>query len=76
MRIRRQAEDIARLFNIEIEVQQLEGNPVTLSRQVAEEHQLCVVARRRGQSDSYLSPDLGLRIALGVPCSAMLLNLD
>lgn len=74
MRIRRQAEDVARLYNIEIDVRQEEGNPIKLACRLAEDHQLCVVARRRGQSDTYLAPDVGLRIALGVPCSAMVLN--
>jgi hypothetical protein len=41
---------------------------------VAADHQLVIVARRRGQLNSYLRPDVGLRIALSVPCSSMLLS--
>ncbi len=74
LRIRRQAEDIARLYNLDIQVVEVEGNPIRQAREVAADHQLCVVARRRGQSDTYLRPDVGLRIALGVPCSSMLLS--
>jgi hypothetical protein len=73
-RIRRQAEDIARLYNIDIQVREVEGNPLQVAREVAAEHELCVVARRRGQTDTYLRPDVGLRLALGVPCSSMLLS--
>ena len=73
-RIRRQAEDIARLYKIDINLIELEGNPIRQARDVAADHQLVIVARRRGQLNSYLRPDVGLRIALAVPCSSMLLS--
>lgn len=73
-RIRRQAEDIARLYKIDINLIELEGNPIRQARDVAADHQLVIVARRRGQLNSYLRPDVGLRIALSVPCSSMLLS--
>ncbi len=75
LRIRRQAEDIARLYKLDIQVLEVEGNPIREAREVARDHQLCVVARRRGQGNTYLRPDVGLRIALDVPCSSMLLSL-
>ena len=74
-RIRRQAEDVARLYNIEIHVREVEGNPIRQAEEAAKEHQLCIVARRNGQTDSYLRPDVGLRIALAVSCSSMLLSI-
>lgn len=66
-------EQIARLYNLKVHVQVAEGNPIKCAARVAEDHQLVVVAHRPGQRDTYFNPDVGLRIALTVPCSALLL---
>ncbi|MEE2827734.1 MAG: hypothetical protein VX498_00980, partial [Myxococcota bacterium] len=72
----RNIEDIARLYGLHFQVRVEEGNAIKTTARVAEEHQLVVVARRRGQSDSYFRPDVGLRIALSVPCSTVLFNVN
>jgi nucleotide-binding universal stress UspA family protein len=69
-------EDIARLYGLHFEVQVQEGNSIGTTAKVAEEHQLVVAARRRNQPDSYFAPDVGLRIALAAPCSAVLLSVS
>jgi Trk K+ transport system NAD-binding subunit len=75
VRILKQAEDIARRYNIDIHVREVEGNPIKQAQKAALDHQLCIVARRREQQNSYLRPDVGLRIALGVSCSSLLLSI-
>jgi nucleotide-binding universal stress UspA family protein len=69
-------EDIARLYGLHFEVQVQEGNSIRTTARVAEEHQLVVASRRRNQPDSYFAPDVGLRIALAAPCSAVLLSVS
>jgi len=69
-------EDIAKLYGLHFEVRVEEGNSIQKAAEVAAEHQLVVAARRRNQSDSYFRPDVGLRIALAAPCSAVLLNVS
>ena len=69
-------EDIARLYGLHFEVRVEEGNSIKTAAAIARDHQLVVAARRRGQPDSYFRPDVGLRIALAAPCSALLLNVS
>jgi len=69
-------EDVARLYGLHFEVQVREGNSIETTAEVAEEHQLVVASRRRHQSDNYFAPDVGLRIALAAPCSAVLLSVS
>lgn len=69
-------EDIARLYGLHFEVQVQEGNSIRTTARVAQEHQLVVAARQRNQPDSYFAPDVGLRIALAAPCSAVLLSVS
>lgn len=71
-RIERRVQEIARLYELDVRFSVIEGNPVKVAVDVAAEHQLVVLTRRRGRGDSYVSPDVGLRIFLGVPCSALL----
>jgi Trk K+ transport system NAD-binding subunit/nucleotide-binding universal stress UspA family protein len=69
-------EGIARLYGLHFEVIVEEGNSIRKAAEIAAEHQLVVAARRKEQPDSYFRPDVGLRIALSVPCSAVLLNVS
>lgn len=69
-------EDIARLYGLHFEVRVEEGNSIKRAAAIAADHQLVVAARRRNQPDSYFRPDVGLRIALAAPCSAVLLNVS
>lgn len=69
-------ETVAALYGLELDLKVIEGNPVRAVAKEAVDHELVVVARRRNQPDSYFRPDVGLRIALQVPCSALLLSFD
>ena len=67
-------EGVARLYDLEVAVRVVEGNPVRAVVAAAGEHQLVVSTRRRLQPDTYFRPDVGLRIALQAPCSVLLLS--
>jgi Trk K+ transport system NAD-binding subunit/nucleotide-binding universal stress UspA family protein len=69
-------EEIAQLYGLHFEVRVVEGNSISTAAKVAADHQLVVAARRRNQPDSYFRPDVGLRIALAAPCSAVLLSVS
>lgn len=68
--------ELGRLYEVEIECLLVEGNPVREIEKLAADHELLVVARGLEQSDTYLAPDVGLRMVLGAPCSAILLTRD
>ncbi len=72
--VERAVADVARLYDVEFAVQVEEGNSIVTAAKIAGDHDLVVTARRPGQRDSYFRPDVGLRIADAVPCSAVLLN--
>ncbi len=69
-------ETVAALYGLELDLKVVEGNPVRAVAREAKDHELVVVARRRAQPDTYFRPDVGLRVALQVPCSALLLSFD
>ncbi|MCO4769352.1 MAG: NAD-binding protein [Deltaproteobacteria bacterium] len=75
-KVQARVNELARLFEVDLECLLMEGNPVREVQKLAEDHELLVVARGRGQSNSYLQPDIGLRMVLGCPCSAILLTRD
>ncbi len=75
-RVRARVLELARLFEVELDCLLVEGNPVREIRRLAEDHQLVVVARTRSHSDTYLSPDVGLRMGLACECSAIILTRD
>lgn len=67
-------QQIAQLYKLQFEVVVEEGNPIQSAVRLAGEHQLVVAARNLRQPDTYFRPDIGLRIALAAPCSAVLLT--
>ena len=75
-RVRTRVEELARLFDVEMECLLREGNPVREVHALTEDHGLLVVARGRSQRDTYLEPDVGLRMVLGCECSAVILTRD
>lgn len=66
--------ELGRLFDVPLSCRMVEGNPVREVEKLAQEHELLVVARTRGQTDTYLAPDVGLRMVIAVRCSAILLT--
>lgn len=74
-RIVDQVEHVARLYGVPLETRVEEGNPIRVASAVAADHDLVVLSHRRGQVNTYFNPDVGLRIALEVPSSALLLAL-
>lgn len=75
-RVQGRVEELARLFDVEMECLLREGNPVREVHALARDHELLVVARGRAQRDTYLQPDVGLRMVLGCGCSAIVLTRD
>lgn len=75
-KVRARVEDLGRLFDVELECLLLEGNPVHQVTKLADEYQLLVAARPRQHADTYLKPDVGLRMVQGCKCSAILLTRD
>lgn len=75
-RIGERVKQLGRLYDVPIEFRLIEGNPIHKVLALCANSQLLVVARARHQSDSYIQPDVGLRMALGARCSAMLLSWD
>jgi len=75
-RVKSRVGELGRLFEVDIDCQLVEGNPVREVGKLAESHQLLVVARGRAQSNTYLEPDVGLRMVLGCACSAIVLTRD
>lgn len=72
--VEREVAGVARMYDVEFAVQVEEGNSISTAARVARDHDLVVTARTPGRRDSYFRPDVGLRIADAVPCSALLLN--
>lgn len=72
--VERNAEQVARLYRLPFEIRVVGANPITAALSAAEEHDLVVVARQLRQPDTYFKPDVGLRIATAVRCSAVLLT--
>ncbi len=66
--------EVARLYGLHLEPLVMEGNPIRKVAQVAADHQLVVTARNFHEEDTYFKPDVGLRIALNSPCSAIVLS--
>lgn len=75
-RVKGRVGELGRLFEVDIDCRLVEGNPVREVGKLAESHQLLVVARKRAQSNTYLEPDVGLRMVLGCACSAIVLTRD
>jgi len=67
---------LGRLYDVPLEFSLIEGNPIRKVLALCADSQLLVVARAQDQADSYLQPDVGLRMALGAKCSALLLSWD
>ena len=67
-------QQIAGLYNLQFDVVVGEDNPIRAAVRLARDHQLVVAARNLKQADTYFRPDIGLRIALAAPCSAVLLT--
>lgn len=65
---------LGRLYGLPIEFVHLEGNPIRQVLKLCADSQLLVVARSQGRTDTYIQPDVGLRMALGTRCSAILLS--
>ena len=66
--------ELGRLFDVPLSCRMVEGNPVREVEKLAREHELLVVARPQGQTDTYLAPDVGLRMVIAARCSAILLT--
>lgn len=62
----------ARLHAVPSEILKLEGNPIAEWARAARPTDLMIVSRRRGQRDSFTSPDLALRLARRAPCSVLI----
>lgn len=67
-------ERLGRLHAVDMKVMDLEGNPVREVAKIAGASDLVVVNRSRLKRDSFAAPDVALRIAHAVPCSALVVT--
>jgi nucleotide-binding universal stress UspA family protein len=65
---------LCELYQVPLEYRHREGNPVRHIVEEAARHDLVVLARRRKRRDSYLDPDVALRVARQARCSVLVLT--
>jgi len=65
---------LCELYEVPLEYRHREGNPVHHLVHEATQHDLIVVARRHGRRDSYVDPDVALRVARQAPCSVLVVT--
>lgn len=65
---------VCELHDVEMVYRHALGNPVNQLVAQAAEHDLVVVARWQGRSDSYFDPDVALRVARHAPCSVLVIT--
>lgn len=65
---------LCELYDVQLAYRHSEGNPIRRVLREASKHDLIVVARRRGRRDTFWNPDVAIRLALGAPCSALVLT--
>lgn len=75
-RVAERVEQLGRLYDVPLEFERRQGNPIREVLALCAQSQLLVLARKRNQTDTYIQPDVGLRMALGASCSALLLSRD
>ena len=73
-RVAERVAQLGRLYEVPLEFTMVEGNPIREVLARCANSQLLVVARESGQTDSYVQPDVGLRMALGARCSSLLIS--
>lgn len=67
---------LCKLYEVPLDYRHYEGNPIKHIMQEAANHDLIVMARRKGRKDSASNPDVTLHIARTAPCSVMVLPVD
>ena len=75
-RVAERVEQLGRLYEVPLKFALIVGNPIKRVLALCAQSQLLVVAREHNEPDSYIEPDVGLRMALGARCSALLLSWD
>ncbi len=70
---RRQVEDLARLYHLEMEVTELSGNPIQELLGAAKNADLLMLPYRRQQKASLTRPDVGQNLLHRAPCSTMVM---
>ncbi|MBN2497495.1 MAG: NAD-binding protein [Deltaproteobacteria bacterium] len=65
---------LCELYEVPLDYHHHEGNPVQHLLAEASEHDLVIMARRRGRRDNYFDPDVALRIARAAACSVLVLT--
>lgn len=64
------------LYGVPMEHRHRVGNPVRHILSEASGHDLVLMTRRRGRPDSWMNPDIALRVGRQAPCSVMVLTVE
>jgi len=70
---RREVEDLCRLYHLELEVRELEGNPIQQTLAACKDFDLLVLPYRRNQRASLTRPDVGQNLLHRAPCSVLIM---
>ena len=70
---RREVEDLCRLYHLELEVLELEGNPIQQTLAACKDFDLLVLPYRRNQRASLTRPDVSQNLLHRAPCSVLIM---
>lgn len=65
---------LCELYEVPLDYQHREGNPIRELTDAAKDHDLVVVARHQHRRDTYFDPDVALWLARHAPCSVIVLT--
>ncbi len=65
---------LCELYEVPLDYQHREGNPIRELVDAAKDHDLIVLARHQHRRDSYFDPDVALWLARRAPCSVIVLT--
>ena len=66
----------ARLYGLQLEWLQIEGNPVRELVRLAQPDDLLILSRKPTRRDSFTSPDVAMRVAESARCSTLILTVQ
>ncbi|MBW1872356.1 MAG: NAD-binding protein [Deltaproteobacteria bacterium] len=66
---------LCELYEVPLDYQHREGNPIKQLKAETNNHDLVIVARRHKHRDTYFDPDVALRIAAKSTCSVLVLTI-